>query len=900
MILKAKDYIRQGTPGRQTLANFGFYKMIGRMKRLLPLLIAMVMISVQARATHQRAAEITYRHISGLTYEVKIITYTYTPSPADRPFLDIYWGDGTSSSLTRTQKINLPDNISLNIYEYKPEMGATTNRHTYSSPGTYMMYMEDPNRNYGVVNIPNSVNVPMYVQTELVINPFLGFNNSPVLLNPPIDVGCVNQLFIHNPGAYDIDGDSLSYRLVSCKTTGGIDIPGFTQPAASNSFSINPYTGDVIWDKPVMQGEYNIAFVIDEWRNGIKIGSVTRDMQIEILACSNNPPVITAINDTCVTAGDNLVFDVTAYDTDGHAVSLDATGGPFELSDSPAYIDPDPAAGNDTVLTTFYWATTCAHVQKQPYQVFFKATDDGFPVNLVSYKTVLITVVSPAPENLTADALGSTIRLNWDRVACDKARGYRIYRRVGYYGFVPGACETGVPAYTGYALIHSGDNINQTSYSDDDNGNGLVHGNQYCYIVTAYYSDGAESYASLEACATLKRDIPVITNVSNDSTDLAAGRAFIAWSKPTELDTLQVPGPYQYVLHRSEGGSGANFQPIASLSGLNDTLYTDNGVNLNTGGIPYSYRVALESLSFGFIGNSQPASSIFLQINETDEELQLTFQPLVPWLNDFYIIYRLDPETSQYDSIGFSIMPSYRDTSLVNGMQYCYYVRSVGGYTAPGFVDPIINFSQLACGVPFDNEPPCPPVLSVTTHCDQALNLLQWNNPNETCADDVVKYFIYFAPVRELDLVLIDSVSPAELTTYSHFNQGNITGCYAVTAIDSAGNQSEFSNVVCVDYDACSKYALPNVFTPNDDGYNDKFHPFPYTSVERVEMTIFNRWGSIVYETEDPGINWDGRHYRTGAKCSDGVYFYVCLVHELTLFGTVTRELRGSVTILTE
>ncbi|MCK7532596.1 MAG: hypothetical protein MZV63_16970 [Marinilabiliales bacterium] len=61
----------------------------------------------------------------------------------------------------------------------------------------------------------------------------------------------------------------------------------------------------MIWDTPVMQGEYNIAFVIDEWRNGVKIGSVTRDMQIEILACNNNPPVIVAVDDTCVTAGDN-------------------------------------------------------------------------------------------------------------------------------------------------------------------------------------------------------------------------------------------------------------------------------------------------------------------------------------------------------------------------------------------------------------------------------------------------------------------------------------------------------------------------------------------------------------------------------------------------------------------
>jgi hypothetical protein len=242
---------------------------------------------IQVFASHQRAAEISYRHVTGLIYEAKIVTYTYTPSPADRPTLDIYWGDGTYSTLIRTQKTYLPDNITLNVYEYKPEVGANTNRHTYESSGTYTLYMEDPNRNYGIVNIPNSVNVPLYVESQLVINPFLGYNNSPILLNPPVETGCIGKVYYHNPGAYDSDGDSLSYRLVNCKTTGGIDIPGFSQPAASHSFSIHPVSGDVKWETPIIQGKYNIALVIDEWRGGVRIGYMTRDMLIEIL-----PPCI--------------------------------------------------------------------------------------------------------------------------------------------------------------------------------------------------------------------------------------------------------------------------------------------------------------------------------------------------------------------------------------------------------------------------------------------------------------------------------------------------------------------------------------------------------------------------------------------------------------------------------
>ena len=62
-----------------------------RIKGLLFFLFYFLLFSLHA--THQRAGEITYKHISGLTYEFKLVTYTYTPSPADRPELEIVWGD---------------------------------------------------------------------------------------------------------------------------------------------------------------------------------------------------------------------------------------------------------------------------------------------------------------------------------------------------------------------------------------------------------------------------------------------------------------------------------------------------------------------------------------------------------------------------------------------------------------------------------------------------------------------------------------------------------------------------------------------------------------------------------------------------------------------------------------
>jgi len=856
------------------------------MKRLF-IIVSLFFLVVSAYATHMRAGEITYRHLNELTYEVTILTYTFTPSPADRPEYEISWGDGTTSIIPRNEKINLPNDISRNTY---------IGQHTFPGPDTYIISLEDPNRNGGVLNIPNSINVPFYVQTILVINPFLGPNNSPTLLNPPIDNGCVNVPFIHNPGAYDVDGDSISYRLINCKEVDGLDIPGYTFPATSNSFGINPITGDLLWDSPLYIGEYNVAILIEEWRYGQLIGSVTRDMQIEIASCNNHPPVIDEIHDTCVLAGTLLEFNVHATDQDGGTVTLTATGGPLEVV-SPATFT-QIASGTGTVTSTFSWQTECDHVQKQPYLMTFKATDNGTPVKLVDIETVMITVVAPAPPNLVASPVGNNIHLTWDQSPCPNAIGYKIYRRNGFYGFVPGYCEVGVPAYTGYVEIATVSGVSDTSYTDTNNGNGLIPGIDYCYMVIAYFDDGAESYASNEACTTLIKDVPIITNVSIIRTDVANGKIYIAWSKPTALDTTQAVGPYKYLIYHSDNLIGNNLvlKDSLYLRGLNDTIYYDTLVN--TVATPWCYRVDLWNDTPGdryLIGTTRKASSIFLTLTPSDNQLLLDFSPNVPWVNDTFVVYRKNPLTLNFDSIGYSLTNQYADTGLANGQTYCYKAKSIGDYFASGFVHPIINYSQEVCGIPLDHTPPCPPHLSVIPDCDKIENLLLWTNPNHSCANDVVSYNIYYSPVEGNEIELLTTISNPNDTSFLHTLLNSIAGCYAVTAVDSFFNESSLSNVVCIDIDSCSLYELPNVFTPDGDSYNDFFTPFPYKFVEKINLQVFNRWGKLVFTTEDPNINWNGKNKYTSMDCSEGVYFFICDVYEIRLAGLKKRTINGFV-----
>jgi len=853
------------------------------MKRLIYILL-LLFVSLPAFATHNRAGEITFKHISGFTYEITVVTYVKESSPAERPNLEIFWGDGTSlDSIPRISSISLGDDIEKNIYR---------DQHTFpgASPLPYTIRIEDPNRNSGVINVPNSVNIVFYLETKLYINPFLGVNNSPELLNPPIDNACVGKVYVHNPGAYDVDGDSLYYSLQESKQTDGQPIPGYAFPQASSSLSVNGITGDLIWDSPTQLGEYNVAILIEEFRGGIKIGSILRDMQITVAACSNNPPTISGTSDTCIVVGDTLDMIFNALDIDGHAVSFSATGGPI-FSGGSSFTT---TALSSNVDGNLYWIPQCSDIQKGSYLVSFKATDDGTP-NLVDFHSLFIKVIAPAPKNISSTVLTNAISLKWDKVGCSQAIKYKIYRKQGVSGWAPAYCETGVPASTGFQLIDETATINDTTYVDSNNGLGLISGVTYCYRVIAVYPDGSESKASEEVCDQLKKDVPIITNVSVNSTSTTAGQMFVAWSKPTEHDTAVFKGPYRYLIYM--GTNPSSLLLIDSTGTINDTTYLNN--NLNTTEEQYYYRVDIYNLTGNtrdLMGKSTVSSSVYLNLIPSDNQVTLNWNESVPWTNTQHIIYKYNPASLVFDSIDITPNSTYIDTGLINGRNYCYQVKSFGGYSSPGLIYPILNYSQENCAEPVDNIIPCTPKLTVDADCDLQENRLSWDAVYGNCDNDILSFNIYKKDTVNADYYLVTTINNGEDSTYLHDNLFSIAGCYLIEAIDSVGNKSLLTDTVCVDN--CPVYELPNVFTPGSDGNNDVFKPFPYKFVQSIDIKIYNRWGNLVFESTDPAILWDGKNQKNGTPCSDGTYFYICTVNEIYLEGVQPKILKGFIHLL--
>lgn len=862
-------------------------------------------------STHNRSGEITYEQIGPLTIRATITTYTKASSTsADRDSLLLNWGDGTSQMVSRSNNNGelIPgEDIKVNYYIAE---------HTYPGRTTYTLSFEDPNRVNNIVNVnfPNSVDVPFFVSTTftLVNTQFNGFNNSVILLQPPIDFACANRRFVHNPNAYDIDGDSLSYELVVPFESENTEVPSYqfpdeVTPGPMNQISLDPITGDFIWDSPQQVGEYNIAIKINEFRNGILLNSVIRDMQIRVENCLSEPPTIETVDEICVIAGELIDIPIFVNDNDeGERVKIVATGGPFLQDISPATVTNDNDFFDPELEARFVWQTTCEHISETSYQVVFRAQDNSInnETGLSFLKTIKIKVLGPPPLNLTSEIQNGTNRIEWESpYACENALndyfiGFSVWRKVNSNQFIQDTCQGGLEG-NGYEIINFLTNDKENGkyfYLDED----LEKGKTYCYRVLALFAlrtisnnpfNITESLPSEESCIQLQQDIPLLTQISVSNTSENAGSMDVAWIQPIvpDFDTIENAGPYRYELYRSDDNINFELLPDATVNTLffnEDADFTYLDSNLNTAENMYYYRVDFFSNNT-FYSSSPISSSVFINVFSTDNQIDLSWQEETSWQNYNYRVFRKESQSALFEEIGTTEEMLFTDLDVDNDLEYCYFIESEGTYGLNTISDILFNFSQENCGIPLDTVGPCTPELMVTNPCtenndgvtnEEQFNLLTWTRSDIICDDssDIEFYNIYYTDNVNEGIELIDQVL-FRATTYQHIPDEGINGCYKLSAVDTLGNEGPLSDFICVDN--CPTYILPNTYTPNDDGSNDILTPIENKFVGAVDFQLFTKWGNKIFETNDPQINWTGQD-DNGNLMDNGVYYYTCRIFD--------------------
>lgn len=876
-----------------------------KLNRLFLTILIIVYIPTIIKATHNRAGEITYVQLSDNYVRAIVTTYTKTSSSsADRDTITISWGDGSFSSAGRTNGngTEFPNDIKKNIYIAE---------HQYPGRGTYDLGMVDPNRIDNILNIdpPNSVNIPFYIQSTITLfnTTFQGINHSPILLQAPIDFACLYQTFTHNPSAFDEDGDSLAYELVIPLMDRNLPVPNYLYPnqiksGLNNNIYLDQFSGTFIWNAPQMAGEYNIAIAIYEFRKGILIGKIIRDMEILVQeSCSmNSPPVITTIQDTCVIAGTYLEIPILINDADignkGGFVKVEAAGAPFVIINNASVLFPS-GFNKPLINGKFIWQTNCTHIRKEYYNVTIKATDNFFDTTgLSTTQTIRIKIIGPPPIDLKSKINNNKVELNWNKpYVCDfdstNFRGFSVWRKIKSQSLIQDTCNPGLEHsnYQKIAFLINSYKLQNYFYIDSN----IIPGQLYCYRIQAEFAkistsgfpyNFVGSLASNESCNYLQIDKPILLNVDVFNTDPNLGSIDIKWAKPNPnfYDTILHQPPYTIKLFYSYPNSSLSeilsyTKTYSSYSNVLDTNFTHK--NLSTDQFPYQYLVQFIS-SDGFIAQSDSSESIYLKTKNQNGSVQLTWSNNTPWSNYLYSIFRKEENSVQFDSIGQSSTTQFIDLSAEQQKKYCYYVTSYGSYGFQGIDSILINHSNISCIKVMDDSPPCCPQLSVKGSCDEnnnseLFNTLSWNNPNVDCPiKDVVGYEIYKLNKSNQRELLIKINDPTRLN-YIHEYTIIEPLCYEVISIDSSGKQCESPIKICANY--CPAYELPNTFTPNGDGHNDIFKPIKNKFIERVEFQVVNQWGELVFRTEDPNLNWNGTNLK-GSILSDGVYYYSCKI----------------------
>jgi gliding motility-associated-like protein len=307
-----------------------------KMKKLLLLLL--LCISGYSMATHVIGGEIVYQHIGGSSYILTVKLYRdCDPASVDFPMSTtvlVDEGDGTPYTT-----FNLPmlgrDTLNPELDTCAFDPGICVEEAIYSSvvslpPGSqgYHLYYQICCRNGSIDNISNPLNARETFYAYVPDNNIYLTNSSPVITNfPPVYV-CNNQSLDLDFGATDADGDSLVYSFYT--PYDGVNGTGITYTAATppNNFqsstvtwigafnannplggaglTIDPQTG-FITGSPINVGQYVVGVMVDEYRDGVLIGRITRDFQFNVVNCP--PPQDAGIGPVDACNGLAITFD---------------------------------------------------------------------------------------------------------------------------------------------------------------------------------------------------------------------------------------------------------------------------------------------------------------------------------------------------------------------------------------------------------------------------------------------------------------------------------------------------------------------------------------------------------------------------------------------------------------
>jgi len=343
--------------------------------------------------------QIVVTNLGGYDYEIKLTAYRDTIGIPMATAAMFQISMDSSGVMIPINLLTVPaDSMSGGLVmgvsaAYGVEVYTYTDTITLPGDGYYTISWQDCCRNASIINMGNAGAEYFALSTSLTVD-LLNPNSSPSYLTLPVAYLPSDTLWQYNPLPFDPDGDSLAWSLTTPLGNGGI-VSGYQflddtmlYSNASTPFALDSVTGELSWSAR-MQGNFVATFLIEEYRNGVKIGEMRRDMQYIVISdTSNYLPVVSNMISFPTNSGgypyvvispsQNYSVSLLASDPNiNDVVTLSAFGEPFNLqTSSPSLLTFSTGNGNE-IEGVFSWTPDMSDIRTQPYLVVFRVSD-GF------------------------------------------------------------------------------------------------------------------------------------------------------------------------------------------------------------------------------------------------------------------------------------------------------------------------------------------------------------------------------------------------------------------------------------------------------------------------------------------------------------------------------------------
>ena len=880
----------------------------------LVILISLALITFSTRASHIVGGDIYYDYLGSNNYKFYVSVYRdclSTGAQFDNPLaLAVYDQNGF---LVQNVNIPFPGSVNVPVVFNNPCVTPPSNICTENAlyitilnlppiPGGYRVSYQRCCRGPNITNIVNPDDTGFTLTCVVPGPPNNNYQNSSPRFNdyPPLLL-CNNDDLIFDHSATDPDGDQLVYSLVTpfsgatslnpqpavappppyanVQWLGGFSAANPLGPGAT--ININPNTG-LLTASPNLTGIFAVGIQVEEIRNGVVINRTMRDFLFRVFNCQLQLEAVLPLQTDLpnfVSYCDGLTVDFVnnSYGGTNYAWDFGVPGINTDVSTAfaPSYTYPDNGQ----------------------YQVML-VVNPGWPCTDTAYMDVIVN--NEIDVSFTSNDSLCVLDNSFD-----------------FVGFT-----TGPP--TTVLTWDFGSNANQPT-GTGTNVNGVVFDQAGTFPVTieasfnscvATFTNSVYVFPEPTAEMIIPSDIECegltidfgnnTVNATNYDWDFGDNSANTSDYEPTHT----FPGPGTYTITLSAWSSPACINSTQETVTLNEELvvaftsedslcFTDNSFNFdgtvsgpptsvftwNFGpyaSIPTSNEVDVNDVSFSTTGN------IPITLTGTFDDC------IASVTHDIYIF--------KEPSVDFSLAPglqcvpfsaNFIDQSFAE--TEIYYFWDFGDGNTSNEQNPINVYTQTG---------PFPVTLTIITDrgCIDTLTLTQQDlvhvrpNPEAGFTIDPDYTDICHSVVTFTD----QSVGAAEYfywyddSTIHSFEQNPVHMYYTdgrhypmqVVTNEWGCKDTAYQELYIEPF---TLYA-PNSFTPDGDEFNNTFLPIVYLDVHEWKLQIYNKWGQLVFETNDVNYGWDGTG-QNGRLAQSGSYvwkltYVTCEPHNPRHIGT--------------